>query len=174
MNSLLPAEIRVLEASEMPLSFHPTLDSVGKEYHYRLSIGEIQLPQHRLYAWHVPYPLDIERMREGATHFLGKHDFSSFCNTRKNLNYSDRNRQIYRLEINEVESGEMRIEIAGNHFLYKMVRTIAGTLVYIGQGKMDPEEMGVILSAKSRIQAGVTAPAHGLTLTKIFYSYPFL
>lgn len=169
MNALLPVEIRVLKAYEMPLSFHPTLDSSGKEYHYELTYGEIQLPQKRLYAWHVPYALDIEKMRQGALYFCGSHDFSSFCNMRKNLNYPDCQREICRLEIHDDTHGNLRLEITGNHFLYKMVRNIVGTLAYVGQGKMDPEEILVILDAKSRDAAGVTAPAHGLTLAKIFY-----
>jgi tRNA pseudouridine38-40 synthase len=169
MNALLPVEIRVLEAHEMPLSFHPTLDSIGKEYHYALSFGEIQLPQKRLYAWHVPFSLDVEKMKEGARHFFGTHDFSSFCNMRKNLNYPDMQRQICNLEIDDDLKGEMVIKVAGNHFLYKMVRNIVGTLAYVGQGKMDPEEISAILDAKSRNLAGVTAPAHGLTLAKIYY-----
>ncbi len=169
LNALLPPEIRVVEAEEVPLSFHPTLDSIGKEYCYRLDYGEIQLPERRFFSWHFPYPLDIERMKEGARHFFGVHDFSSFCNMRKNLNYPDMRREICRLEIVEVADGELMIEVAGNHFLYKMVRNIVGTLAYVGQGKIGPEEIAVILSAKSRPLAGMTAPALGLTLTKIFY-----
>lgn len=169
LNALLPPTIRVVEGEEMGLSFHPTLDAVGKEYCYHLSCGPFQLPAERLYSWHIPCLLDLEKMREACPLFLGIHDFTSFCNQRKNLNYPDKKRELFKLEIVEKGEGRITIVIAGNHFLYKMVRTIVGTVVEIGMKKKEPSAIVTLLKEKNRPLAGPTAPAHGLFLTRIYY-----
>lgn len=169
LNALLPKVIRVLEIEEAEKNFHPTCDAIGKEYHYHITFGQIQLPEKRLYAWHLDSVLDLSKMERAAHYFLGEHDFSSFCNQRKNLNYADKKREITRLEIIKKGNHELQIVIEGNHFLYKMVRNIVGSLVYVGLGKLDPTEIATILASKSRPQAGVTAPSCGLFLIKIHY-----
>jgi tRNA pseudouridine38-40 synthase len=169
LNSLLPNDLRVISLNETDPLFHPTTSAIGKEYHYHLTYGEIQLPHLRLYAWHVPGQLNFEKMREGASYLLGTHDFSAFCNMRKNLNYTDKVRRIEELEILSMEEGKLKVMIRGNHFMYKMVRNIVGTLVYVGLGKLQPQDLLKILHSKCRPCAGVTAPAHGLHLHQIFY-----
>lgn len=169
LNSLLPKEIRVLEAVEMSLSFHPTLDARGKKYSYDLCLGPIQLPFHRNRSWHIHTPCNLEKMKEAALLFQGSHDFSSFCNARKNMNTLDKIRDIFSIEWIELPQNRIKIIIQGSHFLYKMVRNIVGTLVYVGIGKIKIEDLKSIIEAKKRSLSGVTAPAKGLTLAEVFY-----
>lgn len=174
LNALLPPSIRVLGAYQMPLDFHPTLFAEKKEYHYRISMGSLQLPQERFFSWHVPYPLHLQNMRDASLHFLGRHDFSSFCNNCKNLNYTDTMRHMESLEILEIGHNHLQFIIKGSHFLYKMVRNIVGTLIYVGRGKISFREIPELFSLHSRAKAGITAPAHGLTLKKIYYPQQFM
>lgn len=172
LNALLPPTIRITSIHRMPLSFHPTLDAQKKEYHYRLCHGSLQLPQDRFFSWHLPYELDIEKMRTASHHFIGEHDFSSFCNSHNNQTYKDKKRTIEKIELFSVQE-QILFVIIGNLFLYKMVRNIVGTLTYVGRKKIEPEQIPHILTLQSRSAAGITAPAHGLTLKKIYYPQEF-
>ncbi len=169
LNSLLPKDIVVLLAEIMPLSFHPTLHCVGKEYRYFICIGPTQLPQHRFYAWHVYDHLDLSLIRHALPFLVGEHNFAAFCNVKKNAHYTDYVRTIQTLEFKELDEQRLCFRICGNHFLYKMVRNLVGTLIDIGRGKIALEQLASILHSHSRPQAGVTAPAHGLFLHQVFY-----
>lgn len=169
LNSLLPKDIVVLQAELAPASFHPTLDCIGKEYHYFICFGPTQLPENRFYSWHVPYNLNLDNMHQALPMLIGTHHFASFCNVKKNAHYTDDIREIRALDLLQIEKQRLCIRVSGNHFLYKMVRNLVGTLVDIGRGKMSPEHLPAILQSKSRPQAGVTAPAHGLFLYRAFY-----
>lgn len=164
-NALLPETIRVMGIEEAQEGFHPTLDARGKEYIYDISVGEMQLPFERHYAWHFYKPIDLEKMREAAQFFVGKHDFSALTNEKQDDNV----REVYKIEIVEVGSNNLRIHLAGNRFLYKMVRNIVGTLVYVGCGMISMEDASKILKEGDRTKAGMTAPAHGLKLKSVFY-----
>lgn len=159
----------MLDAEAMPPSFHPTLDVKGKEYLYKINFSNFQLPQERFYAWHVPYLLDIENMQLGTTLLQGSHDYSSFCNQRNSMRYEHTIRQIDTIHISCVGETSLEILIRGNHFLYKMARNLVGTLVYVGRRKLHLDDLPTILSSKNRCYAGMTAPAHGLTLKKVIY-----
>lgn len=169
LNCLLPKSIAVLEVEEALESFHPTLDSQGKIYHYEVCLGKTQLPHQRLYSWHIPYPIDIAAMEQASQVFIGKHDFSAFCNVKKNEAYKDKVRIVSRIDLVKLPDNRLRIEIEGTNFLYKMVRNIVGTLVYVGIGKITCEEIHNILKGQDRKKAGITAPAHGLSLFKVIY-----
>lgn len=108
-------------------------------------------------------------MQKASEALIGEHDFSAFCNERS-LCTKETIRVIHNIEITPLSYCRLKISIAGNHFLYKMVRNIAGTLAYIGCAKIAPEDLSEILISKDRKQAGVTAPAHGLTLKEVFYA----
>jgi tRNA pseudouridine38-40 synthase len=164
INSLLPKDIVVLAIEEVAEDFHPTLHCIQKEYHYHLCYDAVQLPGHRLYSWHFPRPLNVQIMREVAQKMVGEHDFSAFCNMRKNLCYENYIRHIYSLEIDELPEKRLRFRIVGNKFLYKMVRNLVGTLAYIGCGKIEPSAIESIFAGHDRTQAGITAPANGLCL----------
>jgi tRNA pseudouridine38-40 synthase len=169
LNCLLPRDIVVRKIDFAKTTFHPTTDSIGKEYHYTLCYDPIQLPQERLYAWHYPYILDVVQMKKAATLLLGCHDFAAFCNFKKDSSYKHYIRTLTKVNIIEMKGKMLRFEIGGDHFLYKMVRNIVGTLAYVGRGKLGLEEIPRILASQDRTKAGVTAPAHGLYLYKVFY-----
>ncbi len=167
LNQLLPKSIRVLSLEEVKDSFHPTLDNGGKEYHYHLHIAPVQSPFIRNFSWHIHTPINIELMKEASSLFIGTHDFSALTN----VNFpkpKDTSRTLRRIDLIE-EGPHLCIEIEGNNFLYKMARNIVGTLVYVGMGKLTLTETRRLLSQKDRIFAGITAPAHGLTLHTVFY-----
>jgi tRNA pseudouridine38-40 synthase len=168
-NALLPPDIAVLEAEEAQPEFHPTLNVVSKTYEYAICYGRVQLPQHRLYSWHFHYPLDLAKMREAATKLEGTRDFSAFCNQKNNEEYENHIRTVHSIIIEPSEKDRLLIRITGNHFLYKMVRNIVGTLAYVGCGKMTAEDVEKVLGLHDRTLAGVTAPAQGLTLSHVTY-----
>jgi tRNA pseudouridine38-40 synthase len=164
LNGLLPKDISVLKIELADESFHPTLDSRGKEYHYSICLRSTQLPFHRNFSWHFSYPINLEEMRKAAQHLKGRHDFSAFTNERQ----EDNVREIFDILI-EPSADRLKIRVSGNNFLYKMVRNIVGTLLYIGCGKLSSEELPAILASRDRTRAGVTAPALGLILKEVYY-----
>lgn len=164
LNGLLPQDISVLKMEEVSESFHPTLDSRGKEYHYSICLGQTQLPFHRNFSWHFSYPLNFEEMKKAADYLKGKHDFSAFTNEKQ----EDNVREIFDI-ILEMSPDRLKIRVSGNNFLYKMVRNIVGTLLYVGCGKLSAEQIPAIIKSQDRTKAGVTAPAHGLVLKEVFY-----
>ena len=168
INLQLPDDISVLDCQIARQDFHPTVSAKSKEYHYFVCCGK-QLPHHRFYSWHCYSDLDVAAMREGAKLFVGRHDFSSFCNVRVDISYNDFTREVDYLTIEEIERNRLRFVIGGHSFLYKMVRNLVGTLVNIGQGKIPLEHLPKIIASKDRKQAGMTAPAHGLFLKQVTY-----
>ncbi len=168
-NCLLPKDIRILELEEVPDSFHPTLDSVGKRYVYSVCNSMVQLPQRRLYSWHIPQPLDLLLMQEASQYFIGELDFRAFCNFRKNRVYESYVRNVTEVKIISTGSDHLTFELIGDHFLYKMVRNIVGTLIYVGLHKIEASSIPGIRESGSRAQAGITAPAHGLCLKEVLY-----
>ena len=169
INSLIPNSIAVMTIEKATEHFHPSLDCQSKEYHYLVCNGSAQLPQRRFYSWHYPHLLDLIAMRKAAEMFIGEHDFSSFCNAKKNSSYKTFIRRMHSIEILDSADCQLYFKIKGNNFLYRMVRNIIGTLVYVGVGKILLKEIPEIFAHHNRTQAGVTAPAHGLCLHKVFY-----
>lgn len=169
INALLPPDIAVLHIEEAAPDFHPTLEAISKEYEYNICYGPVQLPQNRHYSWHFPYALDIDLMRRAAVMLEGTHDFSAFTNQKKNETYENHVRTVDVIRIETNGKDRLKITVSGKNFLYKMVRNLVGTLVYVGVGKITLEEVKAILENKNRTLAGVTAPALGLRLKKIHY-----
>ncbi len=169
INALLPPDIAILSIEEAKATFHPTLDVKQKVYCYDLCTGIVQIPQRRLFSWHFHSPLRLDSMRKAAQYLIGTHDFSAFCNQKNNEEYESHERTLEAIEIDHTLENQLRITVKGNHFLYKMVRNIVGTLAYIGCGKLSVDAIESILRDKDRTRAGVTAPAHGLTLHSILY-----
>ncbi|MCH9613224.1 MAG: tRNA pseudouridine synthase A [Chlamydiia bacterium] len=166
INRYLPKDIRVLSVTIEKDTFHPTLDNHFKEYVYRITNTPVQLPFDRHLSWHVKPSLNLKFMRQAATHFTGTHNFKCFCNQSPSIPY-DKTRTIATIDIQG--HGDILITIKGENFLYKMVRNIVGTLVYIGLGKIGINEVDTIIKSGDRKLAGMTAPAHGLTLNKVYY-----
>jgi tRNA pseudouridine38-40 synthase len=167
LNAWLPEDIRVLSATKATREFHSRFDATGKQYRYFVWNHSAMNPLIRQTAWHVPRPLDIPAMRQAARMFVGKHDFRSFTS---NTGY-DRDstvRTVTRCQLKQ--SGRLlTFIIEGDGFLYKMCRGIAGTIVQVGQGKFPADEIKTMLAKRNRRVAGMTAPAHGLVLWKVFY-----
>ncbi len=167
-NSLLPSAIRLLDAKRAPLSFHPTLDALSKEYHYLILNHPIALPKYRRDHWHIFASLDLKKMGDGAKYLLGTHDFSAFCNRKKNPS-AHNIRTMLSLRIIPLSEKRVRIEMRANAFLFRMARNIAGFLVGVGLGVFAPHQTAEILASKKRPLAGVTAPPHGLFLKRVYY-----
>jgi tRNA pseudouridine38-40 synthase len=166
LNALLPRDIRVLDATEMPQSFHATLDAKSKRYRYAIDNGRIASPFTLRYRWHVPRPLDEAAMARAGAGLLGRHDFRSFETEWPNRMSSVRT--ILDLAV-ERQGDAVTIEVEADGFLYNMVRSIAGTLVLVGSGKRRESWVAEVLAAQARVEAGPTAPPHGLFLLLVRY-----
>jgi len=167
-NAWLPEDIRVLAAVRARNEFHARFDATGKQYRYFVWNHPAMNPLIRHTAWHVPRPLNLEAVRRAAGFFVGRHDFQSFA---ANPGYKKEStvRWLSRCEIKQNQR-LLTFIIEGDGFLYKMCRGIVGTLVQIGLGKFPPGEIEQMLAKKDRRVAGMTAPAHGLVLWKVFYA----
>lgn len=165
-NSMLPKDIRVTGAWEVSDDFHARYDAKGKRYIYTIynSPHSSALLYNR--TMHVPQALEFQKMRAAAQYIIGTHDFKAFCAAGSYVKSTVRT--VSRLEIAE-ELPLIRIIIEGNGFLYNMVRIIAGTLIQVGIGKLEPEALAQIIQRRSRAAAGFTAPAQGLMLDEVFY-----
>lgn len=171
LNSLLPSDIAVLAVEAAPDSFHATTSCIGKEYHYRLCNAEVLLPQYRHTCWHYAYALDVGRMHYGAHVLAGTYNYKSLTNSKPDVKSDDFQRRVDKIDIiEEGEEGMLLIKVSGEKFLYKMVRNLVGTLAYVGRGLIRPEQLPSILESGDRTRAGITAPAHGLSLHRVFYN----
>ncbi|MBM3875687.1 MAG: tRNA pseudouridine(38-40) synthase TruA [Verrucomicrobia bacterium] len=167
LNAHLPADVRVLGASRAKADFHARFSASGKQYRYLAWNHAAMNPLLAHRAWHVKRKLDVAAMRHAAGHFVGRHDFRAL---RTNPCYDTDStvRTVTRCEIRR--SGPLlTFVIEGDGFLYKMCRGIVGTLVQVGEGRIAPGEIKRILASKDRRLAGMTAPACGLVLWKVFY-----
>jgi tRNA pseudouridine38-40 synthase len=167
LNAHLPDDIRVVAARRCRPEFHARFDARGKQYRYFIWNHPAMNPLLRRQAWHLPGKLDLGAMRAAARLFAGKHDFKSFAATR-NYEMESTTRTLARCDLRR--SGPLlTFIIEGDGFLYKMCRGIVGTLAQVGQGKIATGDLGAILARKDRREAGMTAPAHGLVLWRVFY-----
>lgn len=166
INSQLKKSIRVLKAEEVPLEFHSRYHCHKKTYGYIIENSEQGTAIYRNTTYHVSQPLDVEKMQQAANYLVGEHDFSSFKSSGTSSKSSVRT--IYQAQVLK-EQTRVIIMLTGNGFLYNMVRIIAGTLVEIGLGHMEPTEMQKILEAKDRQKAGKTLAAQGLFLMNVEY-----
>ncbi|MFA5321732.1 MAG: tRNA pseudouridine(38-40) synthase TruA [Smithella sp.] len=167
MNSVLPPDIVVKKLEEMPDGFNALRDVKSKIYVYKICNQRLRPVLVRNYSWHVRYPLDIGKMKKAAKYLYGTHDFSCFCATRTDV--KSRVRTIVEVELKTGDEGLIEIKVESHGFLKYMVRNIIGTLVEVGRGKREPEEMKIIIESKNRNTAGVTAPACGLFLKEVKY-----
>lgn len=167
LNSQLPEDIRIMDARQVPETFHARFDAKGKEYRFFVYNSHAMDPLLRRTAWHVPQILDVAAMRQAAGYFKGKQDFAAFANNR-NYKMETTIRTLHRCEFRK-QGPLIVFRISGDGFLYKMCRGIVGTVIQVGQGRFAAEEVAGMLKAGDRRMAGMTAPAHGLVLWKVFY-----
>lgn len=175
LNGLLRYDIRILHCEQAPAEFHALYTAQSKEYHYHLWLDPVLDPTLYRYRWHIQRPLDQVRLQKGLSQLLGTHDFSALANE-NNRGAAGVNacRTLTKAELVE-QVGGIRIELASNGFLYKMVRNIVGTLVNGALvGSKRPEyidHITEILQSKDRRKAGKAAPAKGLFLHQVTYSF---
>lgn len=137
-----------------------------KTYVYRIWNSSIQNVFERRYVQQIEQPLDVEAMRAAAAGLIGTHDYAAFCGNSKMKKSTVRS--VWEIQIEEI-GPEIRITYRGNGFLQNMVRILTGTLVEVGLGQRQPEEMTEILESKVRSRAGMLMPAEGLTLQEVRY-----
>ena len=169
LGSVLPQEISVMAAKYVPDDFSVRRAVEGKEYVYLLWTKDYGNPFLADRAWHYTKPLDIEKMNEAAKIIVGTHDFASFMASGSDI--TDTVRTVSRCEVLEHGDGTVGIYVAADGFLYNMVRIIVGTLVYVSEGKISPEDIDSVIASKERKKAGKTAPAEGLYLNKVFIDF---
>ena len=167
LNRLLPADIRVCDASLAPEGFHARHWATAKTYEYRIQRAQICPPFEARYCYWHPYPLDEDAMRLAALRLAGSHDFRSFASSGGNVEESTE-RSAFSSVLRR-EDDLLVYSVRGSGFLYRMVRNFVGTLLEVGRGNLTPDDIDRILAARDRRAAGPTAPARGLFLVSVEY-----
>lgn len=169
LNHSLPSTIRIVRSEEVPESFHSQRDAISKVYEYRV-LNRKHPSALESRALFFPRRLDWSRIGQAMTYFLGEHDFRSFQGAKTAVRTTTRRVIRFELDDSGREAGLFRMEIEGNGFLKQMVRALVGTLLKVGESKIVPEAIPVILRARDRRMAGPTAPAVGLCLVRVNYA----
>ncbi|MFU0823989.1 tRNA pseudouridine(38-40) synthase TruA [Clostridium sp.] len=162
----LPLDIVIKNAEDVNDRFHARYNALEKIYTYKIYNDSTHDVFKRKYSYHVKEELNIEKMREAALVFIGRHDFKSFTALKSKKKSTIR--EIYSIDIIK-NNADIDIVFRGNGFLYKMVRILTGTLVDAGLDKITPEDIKNIMEQKDRSIAPPTAPAHGLFLSEVIY-----
>ena len=166
LNSQLKKSIRIKKAEEVPERFHSRYNCKKKTYEYTINNSEQGTAIYRNMQYHYPIKLDETKMDEAVKYLIGEHDFKSFKASGTSSKSSIR--IIYDAKV-ERKGDIITITLTGNGFLYNMVRIISGTLVEVGEGKIEPGKIKEILDAKDRLKAGKTLPPTGLCLINVEY-----
>ncbi len=166
LNYRLNTDITAVEAWEVEDDFSARFSSKGKRYIYRIWNGRMRNPFYKGYSWYLPYKLNKEKMIESAEHFKGKHDFSAFMAAGGSQKTTVRNiRECFV----EVDGDLIEVTVEADAFLYNMVRIITGTIVEVGLGRIEAEDIPRIIETGDRTLSGLTAPPEGLFLKKVYY-----
>lgn len=168
INGFLPQDIRILSCEKCSERFHSRLNAREKIYQYRIDTSLYGNPFLHDTTHNVPTPLDIDAMKKGASYLIGTHDFKSFCSNKRMKKSSIRTIFDITFEQNTDED-LLLITYRGNGFLYNMVRIMTGTLIEIGLGIRNPDDIITALDNPDRSLAGHTAPAKGLFLMEVIY-----
>ncbi len=166
LNAVLPADVAVRDVTEAAPDFHPRYDARSRHYRYTLYDAPVRCPLTRRYSLHVIAQLDVDAMQHAARVLIGEHDFAAFGRPHKPGGAT-----VRRMLLAEW-GGELpwlTFDIEANAFLYRMVRSIVGTLLQVGRGEMGVDEFAAVLASRQRSQAGMTAPPHGLCLMEVKY-----
>ncbi len=166
LNAILPPDVRVLGADEVPQSFHATFDAKAKLYRYVIDNNPIANPFQLRYSYHVYQRLDVPAMSRAAQALRGRHDFHSF-----ETNWPNRTSSVRTIaHIAACRMGDfVWVDVEADGFLYNMVRSIAGTLILVGLGRWPESRVAEALGAEDRREAGPTAPPEGLFLVRVRY-----
>ena len=165
-NKNLPDDIAILSVERVDDRFHSRLNAKRKTYVYRVWNSEVSSVFERRLMYTSTETLNINEMKKATEHFVGRHDFKSFCSNKRYKKSTER--EIYSIQIQKV-GDEVRITFCGNGFLYNMVRIMAGTIVQVGEGKIEQSAIPGMIQARDRAAAGVTLPPQGLILVQVEY-----
>lgn len=167
LNGLLPRDIRILRARQVPPAFHARRDVVEKEYRYFIHNAEIMPPCLRLYRAHARRKLDLAAMQAAAALFAGRHDFAAFtANPRRHV--ASTVRTVWECAVRK-SGAQVVIVVRGEGFLYRMVRSLAGFLIRVGEGRVASAETAGVLDSRQRTARVPTAPPQGLFLWNVKY-----
>lgn len=167
INAMLGPEVVVVQAAPAPAGFDARHSAAGRAYVYSIATGPWPDPFTARFVWHRPGELSIVRMRRATLDLVGEHDFASFCRSPQPPS-TGTVRKLRRLAV-RARGARVAVRAEANAFLHQMVRSLVGTLVAVGEGRLEPESMLAILAAGSRAAAGPVAPPHGLTLVRVTY-----
>lgn len=166
LNSFLPSDIAIREASEVSTEFNPRRDAVAKHYRYMVLNASRRSPLYRNFVWRIGQELDLDAMRQAASLFVGEQDFAAF--RASNCAAKTTVRRIDSLDISR-QGDIMVFDVVGSGFLKNMVRIMVGTLVEVGRGAMTIDNVRQLFQHGDRRKAGITAPPQGLCLEEVFY-----
>jgi tRNA pseudouridine38-40 synthase len=166
LNGMLAPEVVVRKAARAPRGFDARHSATAREYRYRIRTAEVPDPFTARYEWHRPGRYRLTAMRSAAGRLVGEHDFASFC--RPPRDGGSTVRALHRLSIRS-EGDRLEVRARADGFLHQMVRSLVGTLVAVGEGRIDPEAVPGIMAARDRSAAGPVAPPGGLTLRSVTY-----
>jgi tRNA pseudouridine38-40 synthase len=166
LNGMLAPEVVIRSARRATDDFDARHSARARVYRYRIDTSAVPNPFTARYVWHRPGPLSMGAMRTAARHLFGEHDFASFCRTPQR---GSTVRRLVRLSVS-LRGDEVDVTAEANGFLHQMVRSLTGTLVAVGEGKIGPRSVPTILEARKRSAAGPVAPPHGLTLVRVRYA----
>ena len=166
LNAVLAADLSILEMDLAPEGFHPRFSASRRAYRYTILNRRWRSPLERRTAWQVTQKLDLDRMAEASRSLIGTHDFATFGQPPQGVNTV---RTVFRAEW-QAKGSRLWFDIEANAFLYRMVRSIAGTLVLVGRGQVSSQELESFLLARDRSLIKQVAPAHGLCLMRVDYA----
>ncbi len=166
LNALLPEEIAVKRAQEMPLDFHARYGARSKTYEYVILNSRVRSPLLNGKVYQYPHSLDLAGMRKAGRMLLGRQNFKVFHASGSGRKSSIRSIRRFRIE---KEGDQIRFIVEADGFLYHMVRSIVGTLLEVGRGRLSPKDFAGVLKKRDRSLAGITVPARGLTLVSVKY-----
>ena len=166
LNAVLPPDVAVRDVAQVASGFHPRYDARSRRYRYTVYNAPVRSPLTRRYSLHVAAPLDVDAMQQAARVLIGEHDFAAFGQP-----YKPGGATVRRMLLAEWERklSWLTFDVEANAFLYRMVRSIVGTLLQVGRGEMSVDEFAAVLASRERSQAGQTAPPHGLCLMEVKY-----
>jgi tRNA pseudouridine38-40 synthase len=167
LNGTLAPEVVCRQARRMPPGFDARFSATGREYRYRIDTAPMPDPFTARFVWHRSGGLSVGRMRSAAGHLVGEHDFASFCRTPQGHGATTV-RTLERLSVAR-RGDQLEVRAVADAFLHQMVRSLVGTLVAVGEGRIEPSELPAILRATHRGAAGRVAPPQGLTLIRVRY-----
>lgn len=166
INGRFAPEVVCREAADAPAAFDARFSASARVYRYRIDTAPVPDPFTGRYVWHRPGALDLGGMRAAARHLVGVHDFTSFC--RHPGGGRSTVRDLRELRVAKI-GDRVELGFRANAFLHQMVRALTGTLVLVGDGRLEPGDVASLLAARDRAGTGNLAPAHGLTLERVMY-----